>query len=435
MITESIEKEKKAAMDRQYETDMQKFLKLLDEEQQITDSIEIPKKKANCFETEKEYFEKCVLAEKEQLGSDNLLKINEKALEIVCKDFFTHDLSMQLLVRGEDEEDNAYYYRIIGVEKVIKRNQMLDLMKCVERINSIVYSNFKLQGFVKSLLHSKYQSYYENMDFKNDLVNSAYEELFIHICRYSGKYDITTFSKPHVIKGITGYIKDNISNMSSHYNEQYNKIRKEINRFKALGYSDAEASSVSRLMGCDSLKGISASTIAATLKYKEASITESFNPDYQTGGNKILNPEEEALKQERIETFRQIYDCLRPYQQFLLYAMNGEMSDVDAQNASFEYNEQLINYLKEDDMYNLIKTDARGCEYVRREIINRLYDNTLETARNVLPNQRRAYNRRKNERRDAYLDKYGSSVVFGSVNKNYKALTDEDEELIFMLDD
>ena len=115
--------------------------------------------------------------------------------------------------------------------------------------------------------------------------------------------------------------------------------------------------------------------------------------------------------------------------------MNGEMSDVDAQNASFEYNEQLINYLKEDDMYNLIKTDAKGCEYVRREIINRLYDNTLETARNVLPNWRRAYNRRKNERRDAYLDKYGSSVVFGSVNKNYKALTDEDEELIFMLDD
>ena len=109
MITESIEKEKKAAMDRQYETDMQKFLKLLNKEQEITDSIEIPKKKANCFETEKEYFEKCVLAEKEQLGSDNLLKINEKALEIVCKDFFTHDLEMQLLVRGEDEEDNAYY--------------------------------------------------------------------------------------------------------------------------------------------------------------------------------------------------------------------------------------------------------------------------------------------------------------------------------------
>ena len=95
--------------------------------------------------------------------------------------------------------------------------------------------------------------------------------------------------------------------MSSHYNEQYNKIRKEINRFKALGYSDAEASSVSRLMGCDSLKGISASTIAATLKYKEASITESFNPDYQTGGNKILNPEEEALKQERIETLTTRY--------------------------------------------------------------------------------------------------------------------------------
>ena len=47
-----------------------------------------------------------------------------------------------------------------------------------------------------------------------------------------------------MIKGATDYIKDNVSNMPSYYNEKYNKIRKVQAAMKAAGYSEQDVNSV-----------------------------------------------------------------------------------------------------------------------------------------------------------------------------------------------
>ena len=413
------------------ETNLQKkFEMLMDYEQSIINSLSIPKKENGIEESENEYFNRCVAAEKEQKQSEYLNAINNEALSIISTKFLERS--------KEDTDDNRYYYRIISLEKVLKRNKekIYDADKagyCITQVNTILFSDGKLQKFISSFLHCKYGSYCHNAEMYEDLVQCAYTEVFSHVCRYSGKYDNTTFAKPHIIKGAQNYIKDNVSHLSIHYNQMYNRIRKEIVKLKAMGYSDNEACSVSRLMGCESLRGMSAATISATLKYKEAGQYESFDPEYQgAAGNKFLNPEDEFLKQESIAEFNRIYDSLKPWQQFLLYAMNGEIYELSPTSTDFEYNKELIRLLENDNLYNVIREDANKKKYVRRDFINKLYENTLETARSISP-LGKEYRQKTMKTTDGLLEKYGSSVL--SLNSDYIALTNEDEDLIFALED
>lgn len=180
-------------------------------------------------------------------------------------------------------------------------------------------------------------------------------------------------------------------------------------------------------MDCESLKDLSASTISATLKQHNTSQMETFDPDYQTGMNeKFSSPEDEAIKQEKIALFNKIFGSLKAHQQFLLYACNGEINDVDTSTLAFGYNQDLIEALKKDGMYNVIKKDADGKEYVKKDIINSLYQITLKEARNLSHSK---YTDKVKEQKDFELEKYGSCVI----NSNYEMLTQEDEDIIFAL--
>lgn len=405
------------------ESDVEYFVRLMNIEQSIVSGLQIPKKKIGVSENERDYFNKCMTAEEEQTHEHILKEINDIVITLPLASFIERNAE-------RDTIDNDYYFRIISVEKIIKRNDPKvfnePLNEYIERINTIVYQNNKLQAFLIGLLKDKYNTYYNNPLIRNDIINSAYTEFYSHICRYNGKYDLTTFARNHVIKGIADYITI-YNGKTSYSNEIYNKIRKEITRLMSLGYSESEASSVSKLMDCESLKDLSASTISATLKQHNTSQMETFNPDYQTGMNeKFSSPEDEAIKQEKIALFNKIFGSLKAHQQFLLYACNGEINDVDTSTLAFGYNQDLIEALKKDGMYNVIKKDADGKEYVKKDIINSLYQITLKEARNLSHSK---YTDKVKEQKDFELEKYGSCVI----NSNYEMLTQEDEDIIFAL--
>ena len=414
------------------ESDCQYFSRLMKLENKTVKEISVPKKKAGEPENEHSYFIRCAQTEaNEKDESDRILgKINDIATELMLKNldtFLKRDQSEKIIPEDDNstsiKKTNRYYFRIISMEKLIKRNEMNDLYETVKDINSIIYYDGKLSGFLIGFLDQNYKNFFKNFSLREDLIHSAYEEFFANICRYNGEFDITTFGKLHLTRGITKFIRGN-DNMTAHYNEQYVKIKKEIDRLQLLGYTEDEASSVSKLMDCESLKGLSAATIAATLKQKKATVVETYDPEYQTGLNeKFSSPEEEALKQERIEAFNKIYEGLRPYQRFLLYACNGEL-DLDASKPEFGYNEDLIAALKKDGMYNVIKKDSEGREYVKKDMINNLYQITLTEAR-ALSHYKGAD--KEKEKMDRDLSKYGSSVI----NTNYDLLSEEDEDIIF----
>lgn len=258
------------------ESDVEYFVRLMNIEQNIVSGLQIPKKKIGVSENERDYFNKCMTAEEEQTHEHILKEINDIVITLPLASFIERNAE-------RDTIDNDYYFRIISVEKIIKRNDPKvfnePLNEYIERINTIVYQNNKLQAFLIGLLKDKYNTYYNNPLIRNDIINSAYTEFYSHICRYNGKYDLTTFARNHVIKGIADYITI-YNGKTSYSNEIYNKIRKEITRLMSLGYSESEASSVSKLMDCESLKDLSASTISATLKQHNTSQMETFDPDY-----------------------------------------------------------------------------------------------------------------------------------------------------------
>lgn len=414
------------------ESNEEYFVRLMHMEVDRVEHLTIQKKESNVKISEPEYFSRCLQAEKEQVDEEKwfLEDINKIAIELVKNniDLFIARNDVEKTLKEDNNatairKNNQYYFKIISVERIVKRNNMSEFKEYVIEINSIVYEDKKLNAFIVSYLKQRYRTYYENYDLRDDYIDSAHAEFLEHICRYNGKYDITTFAKTHVISGITNFIKDN-KGMSAHYNEQLNKITKEVNRLIDLGYSEDEATSVSRLMECESLKDLSPATISATLKQKQASKAISYDADYQTNLNeKFPSPEDEVLKQENINILNKICAGLKPSQRFLLYACNGEL-DIKMTDAEIGYNEELISNLKKEGMFNVIKKDPEGKEFIRKDMVSNLYQITIRDARVLFDVN---YADKEKEKIDRDLSKYGSSVI----NKNYSLLSEEDENIIF----
>lgn len=409
------------------ESDKEYFERLMNLEADIIEQLELPPKKNGENQTEVSYFAKIVNAEKDKFHTDILVQINEAALQIPLND---------LIKKNVDEDENEYFFRIISVEKMIRRNNIDELTGMIQEINNTIYDSKKLRSFVIKLLHTRYSSYFANSNICMDLLHSSYQELYANICRFNGRFDITTFAKAYLVKGATDFIKDNVSNMPSYYNEKYNKIRKVQAAMKAAGYSEQDVNSVVKIMEFDKddeLKGMSPATISATLKIKDATTFEPFDPDWQIGvgaSGKLGNPEEELIKKERSEAFYSIYDSLKPYQRILLYAINGERSGVKESPESLGKDPEFIEALKQDGFNNIIRYDENGICYVKKEFVSNLFSQTMAEAK-YNAEKTSLFSHRKKEEKDNYLRNHGMVIA----NKNYELLSDEDEDIIFRLDE
>ena len=160
------------------ESDVEYFVRLMNIEQNIVSGLQIPKKKIGVSENERDYFNKCMTAEEEQTHEHILKEINDIVITLPLASFIERNAE-------RDTIDNDYYFRIISVEKIIKRNDPKvfnePLNEYIERINTIVYQNNKLQAFLIGLLKDKYNTYYNNPLIRNDIINSAYTEFYSHI--------------------------------------------------------------------------------------------------------------------------------------------------------------------------------------------------------------------------------------------------------------
>ena len=93
-------------------------------------------------------------------------------------------------------------------------------------------------------------------------------------------------------------------------------------------------------------------------------------------------------------------------------------------DAEIGYNEELISNLKKEGMFNVIKKDPEGKEFIRKDMVSNLYQITIRDARVLFDVN---YADKEKEKIDRDLSKYGSSVI----NKNYSLLSEEDENIIF----